>query len=107
MLISFGPLADGVFFVIFSRIYVMLLGFLEPIPGLSICFLVLFLFSRRSKGTKNDISGTGSLLYEHNAMILSGVISDLVEPWTIHESKFIQRNKLNPTFNPTLELHVN
>lgn len=63
------------------------------------CFVF---FLRRSKGTKNDISGTGSLLYEHNAMILSGVISDLVEPWTIHESKFKQRNKLNPTFNPTL-----
>lgn len=58
----------------------MLLGFLEPIPELLICFLVLFSFLRRSKGTKNDISGTGSLLYEHNAMILSGVTPDLVEP---------------------------
>lgn len=69
-------------------------------------FLFYFPFAAL-KRDKNDISGTGSLLYEHNAMILSGVIYDLVEPWTIHESKFKQRNKLNPTFNPTLELHVN
>jgi hypothetical protein len=32
------------------------------------------------KRTKKDISGAGSLLYEHNAMILSGVTSDLVKP---------------------------
>lgn len=58
----------------------MLLGSLEPIPGLLICFLVLFSFCGAQKGQKNGISGTGSLLYEHNAMILSGVTFDLVEP---------------------------
>lgn len=88
MLISFGPLGDGVFFCyMFSyiRCSSWIPGTNSRIVDMLSCFVF---FLRRLKGTKNDISGTGSLLYEHNAMILSGVISDLVEPWTINGSKF-------------------
>jgi hypothetical protein len=80
MLISFGPLADRVFFCyMFSyiRYAAWIPGTNSRLVDMLSCFIF---FLRRSKGTKNGISGTGSLLYEHNAMILSGVTFDLVEP---------------------------
>jgi hypothetical protein len=55
-----------------------------------------YFFFAALKRDKNDISGTGSLLYEHNAMILSGSLLTSLSPRPSMDL-ILNKDKLNPT----------